>query len=190
MGKKYFPSHQKKFELSNKAIALTILFVPYNTEKIRLAIKSKYNFKSENQVILLIITNGKKWHYLTVKSLSALLREITSKHVGQFYCFHSYSTENRLKKLDKVCDVLDYCYIEMPEKDNKTIKYNHGEKSMKAPFIIYVDVECLLEKMHSYQIIVKNHQQPQKISIHRLVTHCLQIVRLIQQKTNLIVTEL
>ena len=78
----------------------------------------------------------------------------------------------------------------MPEKDNKTLKYNHGEKSMKAPFIIYVDVECLLEKMHSYQIIVKNHQQPQKISIHRLVTHCLQIVRLIQQKTNLIVTEL
>ena len=34
----------------------------------------------------------------------------------------------------------------MPTKDNN-IKYNHGEKSMKVPFIIYADLECLLEKM-------------------------------------------
>ena len=58
-----FPSHSKdwkKFELNNKSIALNILFVPYNTEKIRLAYKSKHNFKRENQVILLMITDGKK----------------------------------------------------------------------------------------------------------------------------------
>ena len=67
-----FPSQKedwKKFESNNKSIALNILFVPYNTEKIRLAYKSKYNFKRENQVILLMITDGKKWHYLAVKSL-------------------------------------------------------------------------------------------------------------------------
>ena len=39
------------------------------------------------------------------------------------------------------------CYLEMPNEDNKIIKYNHGEKSMKAPFIIYTDLECLLEKI-------------------------------------------
>ena len=32
---------------------------------------------------------------------------------------------------------------------NKILKYNHGEKSLKAPFMIYADLECLLEKMHS-----------------------------------------
>ena len=99
-----FPSEQKdwkKFELNNKSIALNILFVPYNTEKIRLAYKSKYNFKHKNQVILLLITDVKKWHYLVVKSLSALLRGITANHVGDFCClncFHSYSTEENLKK--------------------------------------------------------------------------------------------
>ena len=61
----------KKFE-SNKSIALNVLYIPYNTEKIRLAYKSKYNFKRENQVILLMIADGKKRHYLAVKSLSAL----------------------------------------------------------------------------------------------------------------------
>ena len=58
-----FPSEQKDwkiFELNNKTISLNILFVPYNTEKIRLAYKSKHNFKRENQVILLMITDGKK----------------------------------------------------------------------------------------------------------------------------------
>ena len=48
-----------------------------------------------------MITDGKKWHYLTVKKNSALLRGITSKHVGDFYClncFLSYRTENKLKK--------------------------------------------------------------------------------------------
>ena len=48
------------FELNNKSIALNILFVPYNNEKIRHASKSKYNSKWQNQVILLMITGGKK----------------------------------------------------------------------------------------------------------------------------------
>ena len=48
--------------------------MPYNTEQIRLAHKSKYNTKRENQVILLMITDGKKWHYLAVKCFPALLK--------------------------------------------------------------------------------------------------------------------
>ena len=52
--------HTKSYGLNNKSIALDILFVPYNTEKIRLAYKSKHSFKRENQVILLMITDGKK----------------------------------------------------------------------------------------------------------------------------------
>ena len=71
----------KKFELNNNSIALNILCVPDNTEEIRHASKSKYNLKHENQVILLMITNGEKLHYLAVKKLSALLRGITSKQV-------------------------------------------------------------------------------------------------------------
>ena len=35
----------------------------------------------------------------------------------------------------------------MPEKNKIISKYNHGEKSMKVPFIIYADMESLLEKI-------------------------------------------
>ena len=95
-----------------------------------------------------MITCGKKRH-LVVKSLSALLREITSNYDGAFYClngFHSYSTKEYLKK---ICNDHDYCYVEMPNEDNKILKYNHGGNLLKAPFMIYADLKCLLEKMLS-----------------------------------------
>ena len=49
-----------------------------------------------------MITDGKKWHFLTVKSLSALLKGISSNHVGDFYClscFQSYSAKINLKNM-------------------------------------------------------------------------------------------
>ena len=75
--------------------------MPHNTEEIRHAYKSKFRLTKKHQVILMMITDGKKWHYLTVKKLSALLKGITSKHKGDFCClncFHSYSTKEKLKK--------------------------------------------------------------------------------------------
>ena len=51
--------------------------MPHNTKEIRHAYKSKYNLNRENQVILLMITDRKKWNYLALKSLSALFRGIT-----------------------------------------------------------------------------------------------------------------
>ena len=39
----------------------------------------------------------------------------------------------------------------MPNEYNKTLKYNHGEKLLKALLMIYADVGYLLEKMHSCQ---------------------------------------
>ena len=115
-----------------------------------------------------MITDGKKWHYYAVKKLSALLRGITSKHNGDFYClncFCSFRTENALKNHENVCKDHDYCYIEMPDKDNNIVKYNPGEKSMKIPFVIYGDLECLLEKMSTCCI------GPEKSSTIKLNKH-------------------
>ena len=77
-------------ESNNKSIALNILCVPHNTEEIRHAYVPKHNTKRENQLILLMITDGGKWHYLAVKKLSALLRGITPKHEGGFSCLNCF----------------------------------------------------------------------------------------------------
>ena len=71
-----------------------------------------------------MIADGKKWHYLAVKRMSALFRGIISKHDGDFYCsncFYLYSTENKLKKHKSVCENHN-CYVEMPKEDNKILK--------------------------------------------------------------------
>ena len=51
-----------------------------------------------------------------------------------------------LKKHERLCENNDYCSLEMPTKLHKILKYDHGEKSLKAPFVIYADLECLLLK--------------------------------------------
>ena len=66
----------KKFELNNKSIALNILYVPHKTGKIHLAYKSKRNLTREKQVILLMITDGEKWHDTAATRLSGLLRGV------------------------------------------------------------------------------------------------------------------
>ena len=126
-----------------------------------------------------MISNGQNWHYLVVKNLSGLLRGITSTHKEDFYflyCFHSYRTENKLEAHKKICKNHDYCHVEMPTKDNNTLKYNHGEKSTKLPFVIYADLECLLDKMSTCQ---NNPNKSSTIKINKhtpshysLFTHC------------------
>ena len=157
----------RKLELNND-IALNILYIPYNTKKIQLAYRSKNNLTCDKQVILLMITDGEKWHYLAVKNLPGLLKGITSTHEKDFYClncFHSYNTKNKLESHKKIGENHDYCHAEMPTKDNNIIKYNHVEKSMKASFIIYADLECLLEKTSSC-INNRNESSTTKINKH------------------------
>ena len=176
-----FPSTSKdwkKFKRNNE-IALNILYVPHNTKKVEIAYKSKHNLTREKQIILLIISNGENWHYLAIKSLSGLLTGITSNHKEECYClncFHSYRTKNKLEAHKKICGNRDYCRVEMPTKDNNTIKYNHGEKSIKLPFVVYADLECLLETMST---CYNNPEESSttKINKHKpsgysIFTHC------------------
>ena len=97
-----------------------------------------------------MILNGEKWHYLAVKKLSALLRGITSKNNGDFYCvncLHSFRTKNNLKSHKKACENKDFCSIIMPSQDTKILEFGQYQKSDKAPFIIYADLERMIDKL-------------------------------------------
>ena len=157
---------RKKFEKNSKEIALNILFVPHNKKEIEPSYISKYNYELKKQVIFLVITDdGKRWHYFAVKSLSALVRVISSSNNGNFYClkcFHSYRTLNKLKKHERECNNHDYCHIDMPKQHEK-IKFLPGEKSLKVPFIIYADLECLLKKVRSCQNNLENSYTEKKV---------------------------
>ena len=138
-----------KFEKNDKTIALNILYITRNIKTISVAHRSEYNSKHKKQVILLIISNSKKQHYLAVIYLSALLQGNSSNHEGDLYClncFNSYSSKKNLNEHEEICNNNDSCRIEMPSWAEKILKYNPGENSFQAPFAIYLDLERLLKK--------------------------------------------
>ena len=182
-----FPAGPKdwiKFERNNKTIALNVLYIPHNTKTISVAYRSEYNNKRKKQVILLMITDGKKWHYLAVTNLSALLQGNSSNHEGDFYClncFNSYTTKNKLKEHEEICNNHDSCHIEMPKWVEKILKYNPGEKSLKAAFATYLDLESLVKNEQSCQI-PKKFTQRKNLDMSLPVGQCLQDVHFKKRK--------
>ena len=142
--------------------------MPHNTKTIRAAYRLEYNHKCEKQVILLMISDGVNWHYLAVSNLSALLEGKLSNHHWHFYClgcFNSYTTKNRLKEHEEICNKHESCRTEMPKCAERILKYAHGEKSLKAQFTIYLDLKCLLKKEQSYQ------NNPEKLYSEKKAKH-------------------
>ena len=60
-----------------------------------------------------------------------------------------HTHENKLKGHEEICNIHDSYRREMPKWVEKILEYNPGEKSLKAPFAIYLDLECLLKKEQS-----------------------------------------
>ena len=64
----------------------------------------------------------------------------------------------------------------MSDEDNKILKYIPEEKSLKAPFILCADLECLLRKINTYSSnLDKSHTEKKathKLSGYSLVTSC------------------
>ena len=93
-----------------------------------------------------------------------LLQGNSSSHRRDFYClncFNSYTTKNKLKKHEDICNNHNSCCIVMPGQVNTTIKYN------------------------LVKTIQKNHLQKKKLDMSLLVGQCLQNVHLIKKENKL-----
>ena len=77
-----------------------------------------------------------------------------------------------LKKHERLCENNDYCNAEMPTKSNKILKYNHGEKSLKTPFIIHVDLELKQQSCQNN----RNYSYTEQKAIHETCGYSLDLV--------------
>ena len=62
---------------------------------------------------------------------------------------HSSKIYNKLKLHENECKDHIYCNIKNSEAWNETLKFTQNHKSMDISFIIYVDIETLLEEIAS-----------------------------------------
>ena len=67
-------------------------------------------------------------------------------------------------------------------KENKILKYNPGEKSLKVPFIIYADLECILRKINACQVNPTKSYTEKKAELN--------VVHLINEKLNVVIIEI
>ena len=54
-----------------------------------------------------------------------------------------FARENKRESHKKICENKDFCNVVMPSKDTKILEFNQYQKSDKASFIIYCDLECV-----------------------------------------------
>ena len=93
--------------------------------------------------------NDFKWRRMTLSC---------SKNHSEFYCLNcllSFTTENKREYHKKVCEIKMFCSILMPSEDKNILEFNQYQKSDKSPFIIYADLECIIEKI---DVCKNNHE--------------------------------
>ena len=83
--------------MNNKSIALNVL--QEVERKISRVYKSEFNKTRKKQVILLLLSDDQKQHYVAVKNLNSLLKDKNkcSEHFC-INCFKKFRTKSRLEK--------------------------------------------------------------------------------------------
>ena len=124
-----------------------MLYAPSDEKDIRPRYISKHNKTRDHKINLLMITDGNGiWHDIAIKSISALLNGVSSEHNGDFYrlnCSNSYRSKQKLVDHEKLSANNDFSA--MPEENNKFISRTPGKNTLKNPFIIYADFDCILK---------------------------------------------
>ena len=82
-----------------------------------------------------------------------------------------------LRKHKEICENHDYCKPEMPGEGKNILEYKPGEKSVMTPFVIYADLESILEKISGCENDTEKSSSA-KINKHTassysLFSHCL-----------------
>jgi hypothetical protein len=105
---------------------------------------------AEKHVDLLVTSNSETNHYVWIKNFNRLCYSVTKNKTKKFFCKHCiqhFASESILLKHMEDCIVLTKCQsIEMPV-EGETTKFRSFRETVKIPFVIYADLESLLEKL-------------------------------------------
>ena len=116
---------------------ITINILAVEDKKVYICRKGKEYTRSAN---LMLITDGNRKHYVTIKSSARLLSSQNSKHKEcQHFCtncLQGFPTEISRNKHHSYCRHNEAVRIEMPVK-KPTVEYSDGQYQFKVPFMMY-----------------------------------------------------
>lgn len=93
-----------------------------------------------------------KKHYCWIKNFSALVRSQINKRQHKLHicdrCLNYFSSEKVLEKHIDICKSLCTGKVDVPNKENRWIKFKNLRHKIEVPFIVYADFESLLVPMN------------------------------------------
>ena len=142
--------HINKFEKQNETITITVF--GYNEkDKVYPLRKSKHSNRSCKIKLLLIEKEGVS-HYCLINDISRLVGSQVAKHKEKCFicdnCLNPFPTEESLNKHKEYCDTNECIKTIMPKKGS-VVKFKNYRNSEVVPFVIYADIESLLEPIQS-----------------------------------------
>ena len=91
--------------------------------------------------------NPKKVGIILLEKMSPLLKAITLKHHGYFYCLnciHSFARKSKFESHEKLHKTKNVCLIALSTQKHKISEFNRFMKSDKMPYIISANIESLI----------------------------------------------
>ena len=129
----------------------------------------------ERSVNLMILEEGKKKHYVAIKSLERLLSKMNSKHnPAQHFCNNCLQVFSDATSRDnhyEYCRSNESVRIEMPTR-NPIVEYSKGQHQFKVPFIMYADFESILELIQGVSND-SNVSSTRRVNTHKPLGWCL-----------------
>ena len=126
-----------------------MLFSNNKNQNIYTARRSERNVKCKKQVNLLMIVDGEKRHYTTIKSISRLLSKLNGKTRRAYHfcmnCLNGFRKASARDKHYEYCISNGYVKFKMPSEKEKWLKFHDGQYQFKVPFMLYADFESILK---------------------------------------------
>lgn len=91
-----------------------------------------------------------KYHFMWIKNMSRLLAKqlADQKHKKWICdrCLNHFKTEQTLMKHNIDCKSINKCAINVPKDEDKFLKFKNFHFQEKVPYVLYADLESILEK--------------------------------------------
>lgn len=125
--------------------------------------------EKEKHIDLLYLKESGKDHYCWIKNLWRLVGRQITKHESKRFlckmCLNSFYSEEKLKDHKIYCSVHGATKIEMPKKYDNVLQFKNYQNSLKVPWAIYADFECMLQKISTC------HPNPEKSYLNDTEKH-------------------
>lgn len=141
------------FEDLNPSISINVFGVEKNDNESKYRVVGPYfNSKQirEQHINLLLIQEGSCNHYVWIKHMSALIASQINHGKRSVKmcnaCLLSFNTEEAFEKHGTECNKI---VTSLPNETNRILEFKNQWRSLKVPFTIYADFECILKNIVS-----------------------------------------